>query len=102
MLLIAYFSMRNVSNNISVFLIGATWNLNFAENNICIYTGLRPTAKGKYWFEKETLWLDMPQLFWGEKFEAKVYKNPDGSWEVGNQYFFVSAFGIYPFSPDEE
>jgi len=78
------------------------WSLSFSDENVCTYTGVQPTEKGAYWFEKDSIWLDMPQRFYGEKWQANVYKNPDGSWEVGNLYFFVSSFGIFPFSHEEE
>jgi TolB-like protein/class 3 adenylate cyclase len=91
-----------INKKVQIFVGGAIWYLEFADNNVCIYTGLQPTKKGRYWFEKDSIWLDIPQLFWGEQCQANVYKNPDGRWEVGNLYFFVSSFGIYPFSHAEE
>lgn len=96
--------LKNLLTNkkIEVFVGGAAWSLEFADNNVCIYSGVQPTHKGRYWFEKDSIWLDMPQLFWGEKCQANVYENPDGSFEVGNLYLFVSSFGIFPFSHEEE
>ena len=78
------------------------WFLSFSDDNVCTYTGVQPTEKGAYWLEEDSLWLDMPQRFYGEKWQVNVFKNPDGSWEVGNLYFFVSSFGIYPFAHEEE
>jgi tetratricopeptide (TPR) repeat protein len=96
--------IKNLLTNkkVQVFVSGSTWSLELSDNNVCTYTGLQPTEVGRYWFEKDSIWLDMPQRFYGEKCQANVYKNPDGSWEVGNLYFFVSSFGIFPFSHEEE
>ena len=95
--------IKNLLTNkkIQVFVGETIWSLEFTDNNVCIYKGVQSTEKGKYWFEKDSIWLDLPQRFYGENCQANVYKNPDGSWEVGNLYIFVSSFGIFPFSHEE-
>ena len=98
-------AIRNllVNQKFQVYAYNDTvWFLSFSDDNVCTYTGVQPTEKGAYWLEKDSLWLDMPLRFYGEKWQVNVYKNPDGSREVGNLYFFVSSFGIYPFSHEEE
>jgi len=72
--------------------------LSFLDNNVCTYTGPKPTEKGAYWIEKDSIWLDMPLLFYGEKCQAEVYRYPDESGEVFGPYFLESSFNVFPFS----
>jgi len=91
-----------LNKKIQVFVTSSVWSLELSDDNVCTYTGIQPTEVGRYWFEKDSIWLDLPQRFYGEKCQANVFENPDGSREAGNLFFFVSSFGIFPFSHEEE
>ena len=94
-----------VNRKLRAFVNIEVWILEFFKNSFCtcdVISGIQPLEKGTYRIEGDAIRLDLPKRFLGEKFQASVYKNPDGTLEVGNVYFFVSKFGVYPFSYEEE
>jgi len=94
-----------VNRKLRAFVVSEVWILEFFNDNTCTcdtITGIQGIDKGKYWIEDDAIRLDLPEHFYGEECHASVYKNPDGKWEVGNLYFFVSNYGIFPFGHEEE
>ena len=65
--------------------------------------GIMPPGKrsgsGKSWIEGDMLYEQWKYIFRGLKYHMAVYRNPEGTPEMKNQYFFVTDFGIFPWSP---
>ncbi|NIS70195.1 MAG: hypothetical protein GTO12_15015 [Proteobacteria bacterium] len=57
------------------------------------------SASGKSWIEGDMLCDQWKYIFRGLKYHMAVYRNPEGTPEMKNQYLFVTDFGIFPWSP---
>jgi len=61
--------------------------------------GAGSSASGKSWIEGDMLCDQWKYIFRGLKYHMAVYRNPEGTPEMKNQYLFVTDFGIFPWSP---
>ncbi len=53
---------------------------------------------GKSWIEGDSFFSQYETRFEGRKISSEVYRNPDGTPENMNEYFFIHDNGISPFS----
>jgi adenylate cyclase len=83
------------------------WQIHRTKDGIISYQGKWPFAiltpgeneSGKSWIEGNMLYDQWENIFRGLKYHMDIYGNPDGTPEMKNEYFFVTDFGIFPFSP---
>jgi len=57
------------------------------------------SGSGRSWIEGDMLYDQWENIFRGLKYPMAVYHNPDGTPETKSEYFFVTDFGIFPWSP---
>jgi adenylate cyclase len=54
--------------------------------------------RGKSWIEGDTICHQFEKLYWGLEFCGTVFRNPKGTNESKDAYFFVNDIGFEPFS----
>ena len=59
------------------------------------------SGSGHSWIEGDLICDQWEYIFQGIKYCMAVYGNLEGTFEEKNQYFFVTDFGIFPWSPVE-
>jgi tetratricopeptide (TPR) repeat protein len=57
------------------------------------------SGSGVSWIEGDMLCDQWQYIFQGLKYCMTVYRNPEGTTELKNQFLFVTDFGIFPWSP---
>ena len=83
------------------------WRIHRTKDGEITYQGDWPfsiletgvSAGGKSWIEGDMLCDQWKYIFRGLKYHMAVYRNPEGTPEMKNQYLFVTDFGIFPWSP---
>jgi adenylate cyclase len=88
-------------------LNGLEWRIHRTKDGEITYQGSWPfsameagaSASGKSWIEGDMLCDQWKYIFRGLKYHMAVYRNPEGTPEMKNQYLFVTDFGIFPWSP---
>jgi TolB-like protein len=83
------------------------WRIHRTEDGKISYQGNWPftvmtpgeSGSGTSWIEGDMLYDQWENIFRGLKYHMAVYRNLDGTPEMKNQYFFVTDFGIFPWSP---
>jgi TolB-like protein/class 3 adenylate cyclase/Flp pilus assembly protein TadD len=83
------------------------WRIHRTKDGKISYQGNWPftimppgeSGSGKTWIEGDMLYDQWEHIFRGLKYSMDVYRNPDGESEAKNKYFFVTDFGIFPWSP---
>jgi adenylate cyclase len=82
------------------------WRIHRTPNGEMTYQGNLPfsiyspgeSGSGNSWIEEDLLCDQWEYIFQGVKYCMTVYHNPDGTPEMKNEYFFVTDFGIFPWS----
>jgi len=82
------------------------WRIHRTKDGEMNYQGKWPfspltpgeNGSGKSWIEGDMLYDQWENNFRGLKYQMDVYRNPDGTREMKNEYFFVTDFGIFPWS----
>jgi adenylate cyclase len=54
--------------------------------------------RGKSWIEGDTICHQFEKLYWGLEFCGTVFRNPKGTNESKDEYFFCNDIGFTPFS----
>jgi len=54
--------------------------------------------RGKSWIEGDTICHQFEKLYWGLEFCGTVFKNPKGTQQSKDEYFFCNDIGFTPFS----
>ena len=54
--------------------------------------------RGKSWIEGDTICHQFERLYWGLEFCGTVFRNPRGTNENKDEYFFCNDIGFEPFS----
>jgi len=88
-------------------LNGLEWRIHRTKDGEITHQGNWPfsileagaSASGKSWIEGDMLCDQWKYIFRGLKYHMAVYRNPEGTPEMKNQYLFVTDFGIFPWSP---
>jgi len=83
------------------------WRIHRTKDGKISYQGNWPFSiitpgeggKGTSWIEGDILYDQWKNIFRGLKYHMAVYHNPDGTPEMKNEYFFVTDFGIFSWSP---
>jgi tetratricopeptide (TPR) repeat protein len=83
------------------------WQIHRTKDGMISYQGKWPfsiftageSESGKSWIEGNMLYEQRENIFRGLKYHMDIYRNPEGTPEMKNEYFFVTDFGIFPFSP---
>jgi hypothetical protein len=83
------------------------WRIHRTKDGKISYQGSWPfsvlnpggSGSGRSWIEGDMLYDQWNNIFRGLKYHMAVYHNPDGTPEMKNEYFFVTDFGIFPWSP---
>ena len=83
------------------------WRIHRTKDGKISYQGSWPfsvmkpggSGSGRSWIEGDMLFDQWENIFRGLKYHIAVYRNPDGTHEMKNEYFFVTDFGIFPWSP---
>jgi TolB-like protein/class 3 adenylate cyclase/Flp pilus assembly protein TadD len=83
------------------------WRIHRTKDGKISYRGNWPftimtpgeSGSGTSWIEGDMLYDQWENIFRGLKYHMAVYRNLDGTPEMKNEYFFVTDFGIFPWSP---
>ena len=89
-------------------LNGLEWRIHRAKDGEITHQGNWPfstmqpggSSSGTSWIEGDMLCDQWKYIFRGLKYHMAVYRNPEGTPEMKNQYLFVTDFGIFPWSPE--
>jgi adenylate cyclase len=54
--------------------------------------------RGRSWIEGDTICHQFERLYWGLEFCGTVFRNPKGTSETKDEYFFCNDIGFRPFS----
>ena len=54
--------------------------------------------RGRSWIEGDTICHQFEKLYWGLEFCGTVFRNPKGTNESKDEYFFCNDMGFEPFS----
>jgi adenylate cyclase len=79
---------------------GEKWWLDWKKNGDLIYRGPEPISSdtGKSWIEGDTICLQQQKRFGGLESCSTVFRNPKGTYEDKDEYFFCRDIGFLPFS----
>jgi len=91
------------SKIIGAFPTGGEWWIDRKKNGEITYGGPEPINSdiGKSRVEDDLLCSQFQKLMWGVEYCATVFKNPNGTRERMNEYFFITDTGFAPFSPTQ-
>jgi TolB-like protein/Flp pilus assembly protein TadD len=74
------------------------WTIIFTKDGRVEYMRSEFYDTGKSWIEGDSVFYQYETRFEGRKISSEVYRNPDGTPENMNEYFFIHDNGISPFS----
>jgi adenylate cyclase len=79
---------------------GQQWRIDRQKNGELAWSGPGPVASdtGKSRIEGDLLYTQFQKRMWGVEYCATVFRNPNGSRERRDEYFFITDFGFAPFS----
>jgi hypothetical protein len=79
---------------------GEEWRVDYADGRVS-RRGFGGSDDGRCWIEGDVLCQQWRGLYEGLKDCAAVFRNPDGTSEMRNEYFSLSDIGLHPFSVED-
>jgi hypothetical protein len=96
--------IRNLISGRSIIAtaIGYEWQYTFAENGKVIRQASWDSSSGMYWIEGDQLWIQWKYMYEGLKWSSDIYRNPDGTADMKNEYLYITDWSISAFSVVEK